>query len=216
MNFTPTTTSSPPSSLARLQSLAKPRAPQEHCDLCGVIIPAHHSHLLELQTRQLACACEACAILFSSDQAGQYRRVPRRVLALPDLRLCDATWESLHIPINLAFFYNDGATNKMTAVYPSPAGPMHSVLSLDALDQLISENPALAQIQLDVESLLVNRIGNRRDAFIVPIDACYRLVGLIRSHWHGLSGGKEVWEEIERFFDNLYQQTGATRSATHA
>ena len=32
--------------------------------------------------------------------------------------------------------------------------------------------------------------------YIVPIDECYRLVGLIRMHWRGLSGGTEVWKEI--------------------
>ena len=31
---------------------------------------------------------------------------------------------------------------------------------------------------------------------IVPIDQCYRLSGLIRLHWRGLSGGSEVWEEV--------------------
>jgi hypothetical protein len=39
--------------------------------------------------------------------------------------------------------------------------------------------------------------------YIVPIDACYRLVGVIRMHWKGLSGGTEVWTEIGSFFSEL-------------
>jgi hypothetical protein len=37
----------------------------------------------------------------------------------------------------------------------------------------------------------------------VPIDDCYRLVALIRTRWRGLTGGREVWEELARFFDDL-------------
>jgi len=55
----------------------------------------------------------------------------------------------------------------------------------------------------DVEALLVNRVGSTREYFVVPIDECYRLVGLIRIHWRGLSGGALVWGEIARFFDDL-------------
>jgi hypothetical protein len=39
------------------------------------------------------------------------------------------------------------------------------------------------------------------------MDECYSLVGLIRMHWRGLSGGREVWEEIDRFFENLKQRS---------
>ena len=55
----------------------------------------------------------------------------------------------------------------------------------------------------DVEALLVNRARGARDHWLVPIDECYELVGLIRTRWRGLTGGKEVWEEIGRFFEAL-------------
>jgi hypothetical protein len=38
---------------------------------------------------------------------------------------------------------------------------------------------------------------------VVPIEDCYRLVALIRTRWRGFSGGSEVWEEIDGFFDGL-------------
>ena len=55
----------------------------------------------------------------------------------------------------------------------------------------------------DVEALLANRVGDKRAYFIAPIDKCYELVGTIRKHWKGLSGGEEVWREIDEFFTRL-------------
>ncbi len=67
-------------------------------------------------------------------------------------------------------------------------------------------------MQPDVEALLVNRVGAAREYFIVPIDECYKLVGLIRLHWRGLSGGAVVWGEIARFFDDLRRKAAHARS----
>jgi hypothetical protein len=64
------------------------------------------------------------------------------------------------------------------------------------------------------------RRAEQSEYYLVPVDECYRLVGLIRARWKGLSGGTEVWEEIARFFDGLRQRAttavGATVEATHA
>ncbi len=44
-----------------------------------------------------------------------------------------------------------------------------------------------------------SRFGDRRpESYILPIDECFRLVGLIRLHWKGLSGGTEVWTRDRR------------------
>ena len=61
-------------------------------------------------------------------------------------------------------------------------------------------------------ALLVNRVGHVRGAapaeyYLVPIDECYKLVGLIRTHWRGLSGGTEVWREIGAFFAALKNES---------
>ena len=64
----------------------------------------------------------------------------------------------------------------------------------------------LARLEPDVEALLVNRLGPKRECYWVPIDRCYQLVGLIRLHWHGLSGGLGVWEQVERFFTGLREK----------
>ena len=63
-------------------------------------------------------------------------------------------------------------------------------------------------MEADVEALLVNRLGLSRghsapEYYLLPIDECYKLVGLIRMHWKGLSGGAEVWQELGQFFSSL-------------
>ncbi len=73
----------------------------------------------------------------------------------------------------------------------------------------------------DVEALLVNRIGHSRgfsqpEYYIVPIDECFKLVGLIRSRWQGLSGGTEVWREIAEFFDSLKARSPRAAETSHA
>ena len=91
----------------------------------------------------------------------------------------------------------------MKATYPSPAGATESLLPLDSWQTLASNNPLLTRITPDVEALLVNRVDRRREYYIVPIDLCFELVGLIRLHWRGLSGGDSVWKEIADFFNRL-------------
>jgi hypothetical protein len=67
----------------------------------------------------------------------------------------------------------------------------------------VGNNVPLARIEPDVEALLVNRVETKREYYLAPIDVCFQLVGLIRVHWRGLSGGDLVWGEIEKFFSRL-------------
>jgi hypothetical protein len=93
-------------------------------------------------------------------------------------------------------------------------------LSLDTWNEVVKENPILNEIQADVEALLVNRVGASRgvkpEYYIVPIDECYKLVGLIRMHWRGLSGGTEVWREVGQFFATLKRKAGVPEGESHA
>ena len=96
----------------------------------------------------------------------------------------------------------------MIALYPSPAGAVESLLPLEAWNEIAETNRALSHLRPDIEALLVNRVGHahglaRAEYYIAPIDECYKLVGLIRTNWKGLSGGAEVWIEIGRFFSDL-------------
>src|SRR5438067_512107 len=99
-------TPSPPGrpALASLRRYLRPRAPRTRCELCSAELADDHAHVVELASRRMCCACEPCAILFSSPAAPKYRRVPGRVEFLRDFRLTDVQWEGLQLPINLAFF----------------------------------------------------------------------------------------------------------------
>jgi hypothetical protein len=177
----------------------------ERCELCGEPIPPEHRHLMDLDSRELMCACRACSILFDRKAAGggHFRLVPDRRLALQGFELDDPAWESLRIPVDMAFLFHSTQAGRVVAFYPSPMGPTESQLELDTWDEIAEANPVLGSLEPDVEALLVNRARGRREHYLVPIEDCYSLVGLIRTGWRGLSGGKEVWEEIERFFDGL-------------
>ena len=199
-------------SLAALRQWVRPRRKPIHpCELCGVELMAEHEHVLDIEQHRLSCACTACAILFSGGNA-RHKRVPRRADVLRDFQISDAGWESLLIPIGLAFFYRSSSSGRPVAMYPSPAGATESLLELTAWQDLVAENPLLGELEPDVEALLVNRVAAAREYYRVSIDRCYELVGLIRLNWRGLSGGSEVWQKIGGFFDDL---KNATRSGTH-
>jgi hypothetical protein len=182
---------------------ARRAAPEERCELCGLALAPEHRHLLEQTTRKILCSCDACGLRFENVIDGRFKLIPRDARALPDFQPTDSQWNALSLPINLAFFFYDSPSKKMTALYPSPAGATESLLPLSAWESLVADNPVLATLGPDVETLLVDRVGNRRFYAIAPIDVCFELVGLIRIHWRGLSGGEEVWREIEKFFVRL-------------
>jgi hypothetical protein len=188
-------------------------AAQEHCDLCNDPIPSEHRHLLEVSTREMMCVCRPCSILFHSEAAseGRYRILPDRYLFLEDFEMTDALWESLRIPVDMAFFFYSTPADRVVAFYPSPMGPTESLLKLGAWAELEKSNPVLRGMERDVEALLVNRVRGVREHFLVPMDECYSLVGLIRMHWRGLSGGRGVWEEIDRFFEELRKRSKTVR-----
>lgn len=208
------------SAFAVLRQLARKRAAVERCEMCSQELPAEHEHLVEPANRKLICACSACAILFEGQSAKKYKRVPRQVLFLRDFQLSDGQWDGLMVPIEMAFFFKSTPHDRVIALYPSPAGPTESLLSLDTWADIAQTNPVLNAMQADVSALLVNRVGHSRggaaEYYLVPIDECYKLVGLIRTHWRGLSGGTEVWREIGAFFAALKARAGAGHEAAHA
>ena len=138
---------------------------------------------------------------FSSSIAARHSigESARRVRYEPDFRMTDAQWDSLLIPIGLAFFvYCTPRSSACARSIPGRRGRPSRCYPWRRGRGSRQENPALRDMEPDVEALLVNRVGSARDHYIVPIDRCYRLAGLIRMRWHGLSGGEEVWREIGR------------------
>jgi hypothetical protein len=183
------------------RNAAASRGPEERCDLCGAAIPDDHRHMLHLIERRIVCACEPCWAMHSGDP--EYRPAGMRTLWLDGLECSEEVWASFQIPIGLAFFMRSGVTGGVVAFYPSPAGATESELDLVAWQALVDANPVLVNLEPDGEALIVNRLTDESQYAIVPIDECYRLVGLIKSRWEGISGGTALEQAVPAFFEQL-------------
>jgi hypothetical protein len=181
---------------------------EERCEFCSELIPPQHRHLLEVASRDILCVCRACSILFDRQAAslGQYRLIGERRLWLPDFVLSDRQWASLRLPVDMAFFFYNTPAARVVAYYPSPMGPTESLLKLQTWEEIVASNPLLRSMAEDVEALLINRARGVQYTLLAPIDDCYRLVGLLRQHWRGFSGGQEVWAAIDAFFEQLVER----------
>ena len=73
------TTGSPPleQAFATLRQFARPRPAVERCELCSAGLAHEHPHLVELASRKIVCACDACATLFDGIAGGKFKRVAR-------------------------------------------------------------------------------------------------------------------------------------------
>ncbi len=182
--------------------------PGELCEMCGVAVHDEHPHVVDTDTRRLLCTCRPCALLFTHTGAGRgnFRMVPDRYLIDPDFSLDRGRWEDLQVPVAVAFFFMNSVLGRVVAHYPSPAGATESLLDLSAWDAIVAENPLAAALEPDVEALIVRRAGPGSSAvdecFLVPIDACYELVGRVRMHWSGFDGGAEARADLDGFFAN--------------
>ena len=198
--------------LAVLQRIRETRPRQvpragERCEMCADPISDEHGHVVDLEARNLMCACRGCYLLFTSDGAGgsHFRAVPDRCLAFADFKLSPSQWDSLQIPVSLAFFFLNSSLDRLAAFYPGPAGATESELPLDTWAEVVEANPALSTLVPDVEAILVRAESNRSgaDCFLVPIDSCYELVGQLRLLWRGFDGGREANDAIGAFFDRV-------------
>ncbi len=177
---------------------AAPAGPR--CDLCGTTIDEEHRHLLQLTEHRILCACEPCFAMRAGDP--DLRPTGTRVQVLNGFDLPDELWAAFQIPIGLAFFFR--AADGVMAFYPSPAGATESELYLEAWDDLVARNAALAGLEQEVEALIVDRLSEPRNYAIVPIDRCYELVGAIKASWQGISGGSAVEDAVAAFFAALH------------
>jgi Family of unknown function (DUF5947) len=167
--------------------------------MCAETIGEPHQHVVDLRTRSLMCTCRACYLLFTHDDADlAYRAVPDRYLAFPDL--ATPVWDELELPVGTAFLFLNSALDRVVAFYPGPAGATESELPLDAWGQVVAAVPGLATLRPDVEALLVRAVDQKAEAFLVPIDVCYELVGHLRQLWRGFDGGQDVRRRLDEFF----------------
>lgn len=194
--------------------------------MCAQPVPERHSHVVDLESRELLCTCRPCSFLFVSEGAagGRYQAVPERCLSFDGFTLDQARWDALRLPVGMAFFFRNSRLDRTTAFYPSPAGATESELTIEAWDDVLAGNPELRDAVPDVEAVLVvssgaevlapsgadsdpsgdgSGGGSGFECFLVPIDACYELVGHLRRSWRGFDGGQEARDRLERFFADL-------------
>ena len=183
-------------------------APAERCDICAAAIPDEHRHVVDISTRRVLCACQTC-----STADGRYRTVPQRYTRLPPDAVSAAQWDALAIPVGLAFFFFNSQLARIVACYPGAAGAAESLLPLEAWPALAEGNPWIDTLAPDVEALLVRRVADEYQACIVPIDACYELVGRIRRTWAGFRGGDAAHLAIEAFFAAVSEKSRGGRVA---
>ncbi|MFF4658758.1 DUF5947 family protein [Streptomyces sp. NPDC001381] len=177
----------------------------ERCELCAVVVPEDHRHLVDTEKRALVCACAACALLMEQPgaAAGRFRAVPARYLTDPGHRLDEWAWEALQIPVGVAFFFRNAALDRLVALYPSPAGATESELDPATWTQVLGGSRLAGLLEPDVEALLLRRTDGRHACHLVPIDICYELVGRMRLLWQGFDGGAEARAALDAFFADV-------------
>ncbi|QBJ96117.1 hypothetical protein ERC79_09120 [Rhodococcus sp. ABRD24] len=212
------TPSGAPLGVLRRIASDRPEAPAgERCEMCAAPIADEHSHVVNMEGRQLICVCRPCYLLFTEPGARlRYRAVPQRFLSFPEFALSPGQWDQLEIPVGLAFFFRNSDQDRTVAFYPGPAGATESELPIEAWESVLIDNPALRNAVPDVEALLIrvpsNGVGSA-ECHLLPIDACYELVGRLRRCWRGFDGGQDARRELDAFFDRIDRRSIAV-SAT--
>jgi hypothetical protein len=189
----------------------------ERCGLCAVVVPDDHAHMMDLRARTLLCVCRACAVLFDQRSAGgsHYRRVNDRCEPLGGRGLSDQQWAALGVPVAVAFFTRSTAAGGVVGHYPGPLGVTEAIVDAGSWRSIERGNPALATLEPDVEALLADRRGETPRYWLVSIDACYALAGVMRRHWKGLAGGSDVQDAVTAFFAELDRRGRAQEGSIH-
>lgn len=193
--------------LRTLAPFAAPRpAAAARCEVCASAIPETHRHVVEIGQRGVACACQACAILFErGDAAGRYRTVPDRVLRDPAFAM---TATDLAIPVGLVCFVRE--SDRVAIWYPGPAGITDDELDPAGWDALAAATPLARELAPHVEALLVwaPRHKPSRGCYLVPVTTAYELAGTLRATWQGFTGGSEAEAQLAAFFAGLDARGG--------
>lgn len=200
----PTTRGGYFSGIARRAAARPQRREFERCDLCGAELPSEHWHALEAERERLICICQSCKILFGHNGAarGALKLLPTRRRRLAGVRISEQRWAMLGVPVSLAFFVRSPDGDSLTARYPSPAGITEAAPDVETWRELEAAYPELRDLEPAVEAVLVRRRPTE-ECYLVPIDDCFRLAGIVRTCWQGMTGGAALWEAIDNFFERV-------------
>ena len=187
------------------------RSTAQQCEMCAAPLAGVQRHLLDLAHHTFLSICTACAQAFGPRgvNAGLYRLIPTRHLALLDFQATDDLWTG---PVKGICLLRNSETGSVLAVYLDSPGVRESVFDRDRWQTLRTANPLLESLEPDVETLLLQRIGPAPSAYIVPIDTCVRLIGLLEDHRRKQVGKQEIWRAVGAFFVDL--QASASPAVT--
>jgi hypothetical protein len=174
----------------------------ERCELCGSLVGTQHGHGVDVELHRLICLCDGCRIVLGAnrDAEGRFRALPDRVVADHAFASADGEWDALGIPVSTAFFFHDSVAGGIVAFYPSPAGATESLLGARDWEALAANSAVARDLVPDTEAMLVRRTAVAHESYLVPVDRCYELVGLLRTHWRGFDGGQDAHDALDTFF----------------
>jgi hypothetical protein len=179
-----------------------------------------HGHVLDVASRAIRCACPACRLLFTTAGAGggTLRAVGDRWAFDAAFPLNAARWAALEVPVGLAFLLEDSRAGRSALSYPSPAGAADAAASPSRVREVwtaaLRDAPGFPRPEPDIEAVVLRRTAVSLDepgglaaaavaaddgceAYLMPVDACYALVGRIRRDWSGFDGGPAARAAIE-------------------
>jgi hypothetical protein len=163
-------------------------------------------------TRRIVCVCPRCAAWLGQQDDRSLQPVPCVAREIRGFRLTASQWRALSLPIGLAFCYWSSLDRAAVALYPTAAGPVESLLPDDAWAAVVAHNPALGEMHADVEGLLLLHVATTAHPtpayFVAPVDAYYRLIGIIRAYWQGEDGGPDLWQQIDLFLIGIRARNG--------
>ena len=151
----------------------------------------------------LMCTCRPCYLLFTAER--RRAALPRRARPLPVLpglrarrRASGTSWRSRSAWRSSS---RNSVLGRTVAFYPGPAGATESELPLGAWERSWRPTRSCARCCPTSRRCSCGRpsaAGRRRSAYLVPIDACYELVGRLRQVWRGFDGGQEARARARR------------------
>ena len=139
-----------------------------------------------------------------------YRLIPTRHLALLDFQVTGELWTGPGQSRKIVYLLRSSEARCVLAVYLDPAGIQESVLDLESWKMLLTRNPLLDSLEPDVEVLLINRMEQAPACFIVPIDTCSRLTGLLTARLRGMESSRKLWRAIDAFFADMQATASPT------
>ena len=137
--------------------------------------------IVDLATRRLSCSCRACWLLSGATGPASVRAVPERYLQGPALQFQSAQWEALQIPVSIAFFHDQQLDWADDRLLSEPGGRDGIGLTADRVARHRADKRlgayARSRMSRPCSSGRAANADDECDGFIVPIDACYDLVG---------------------------------------